>query len=134
MVFLHNRLYDVMKKNNIDIDIINLSNLNYFTDEQINYILALNLSGYRLKSIIYLTSLGFFTTIDVKIYYLIIRAIKKAQDEIMCNMICDMLTEGKDIENTLKQISMKKYDRESTKIDDNKVSAKIKNYSIKNNF
>lgn len=127
MILAHNRLYDAMKKNDIDISIINLNNLKYFTDDHINYILALNLSGYRLKSIIYLTSLGFFTTVNVKTYYLVIRAIKKTQNEIICNM----LTNGKDLEDTLKQISMMQYDKASIKIDDNKVSKKIKNYCIK---
>lgn len=70
-------LFNLMKNNNIDIGIIDLFNVHYFTEEMINYIKNLGLKGQQLKELIYLINLGVFEKTSEKEYYKIIRAIKK---------------------------------------------------------
>src|SRR5574344_1732182 len=105
MVLAHNRLYDAMIKNNIDPSIIQLDNIKFFTDNQINYILALKLDSYRLKSVIYLTGLGVFEKIEPGSHYLIIRALKKANNEETCNKISNILLSESNIEKALRLVS-----------------------------
>lgn len=109
MILAHNKLYDSMIKNNINPNMININNIKFFTDIQTNYILALNLESYKLKSMIYLTGSGIFEKIDPKSYYLIVRALKKAQDENMCNMICNILLSESEMEKALKEINTISY-------------------------
>lgn len=115
MALIHNKLYKIMKENNIDTRIININNLEYFTVEQIKYILALNLNGYKLKSIIYLTSIGLFNRIDPKMDYLIVRAIKRASNEVICNKVCEILIRNNDFEESIKQISIMETQKEEIK-------------------
>lgn len=109
MILAHNKLYDSMIKNNINPNMININNIKFFTDIQTNYILALNFESYKLKSMIYLTGSGIFEKIDPKSYYLIVRALKKAQDENMCNMICNILLSESEMEKALKEINTISY-------------------------
>ena len=91
-----NELFELMKKNNIDTKIIDMFSINYFTKEMINYIKNLRLQGHQLETMIYLVNDGFFSRIDEKEYYKIIRLIKKSKnieednilkEEMLCNSI-----------------------------------------------
>ena len=86
-----NELFILMRKNNIDIKIIDMFSINYFTKDIISYIKNLHLEGHQLETMIYLVSNGIFSRIDEKEYYKIIRLIKKSkstdEDKIIINEI-----------------------------------------------